>query len=1195
MSRRKVEMILELVDRATRPARRFIALQRRMGAAVERANRIATRTARLAGRATDLYKRAVQGLGRAQDALQRGIRRSNDLIRRQVTQMRMATGMMRGGVMGMGRAALLAGGMFTAYAGTVSLAGTAMLGPARQFEKFQTILTTTEGTAEAAQEAMSWVQDFAVSTPYELEQVMGAFVQLRSYGLDPTNGLLRTLGDTSAAMGKDVMQAVEAIADAVTGENERLKEFGVTTSKVGDYFEYSYNVDGVSKTVRALASDRAAIEAALTGIFNERFGGAMELQAQTFDGMLSNIMDQWSKFQLMIMSNGVFDWMKSKMRLVLDELDRLSESGELEAWAKAIADNILTGLKAIWEFGAASVRFWKALYPWLQSAADALGGWRNLALAVLAIPFRGVILGAAFSLLQFAGGAALAMKALAGIGFGSAATGAMWFGKALLGLANPINWVKGAFMALRVALIATGIGALVVGLAMAGVWIYNNWSGLKSFFKGFGEAFMKSLGPARPLAEGVINVVRRLWDWIGKLLAPLDASAEQWAEWGRAAGRVVGDAVASVRRFVGRIGEWFGRLRQVNWRELFSMATLRTAWTSVKNWLGERFTAIWDGLIGIDWPGLLTLEGLTAAWTSITDWLGTTAATLWDTFNPLSWAGLVKSEDLSRCWEKVTTFLGSAGSVIWENIIRFAGWCDRLDKEGLEAAWNGAKDWLAGVASSIWTAVTEIDWDARIKGLSDKWTAVTGFLAGIGATLWANVEGIKWADLVTGLSEAWTAAVGFLANIGASLWSGIEAIKWSDLIKGLSEAWTSAVGFLGSIGASLWDNIDPIAWGQLIVAIPGNIWTSVMNFSWKDVLPDWDWAAIIPDAPDMGGYFSDDIGDRLWWRAQGRGSLWGPWEEGKTIIEDLQAQAITTSQAMALLEAEANGGEWAGRAERMLTMLREAEGIQPPQISDPDTLLEAARAAEQLETQFPAINAAALEALTATTDTLNGISILLSGIDYASEGARLMQTLADGIRSKVAEVTAAAMEITRAIRNALPRSATMQVGLQGGEAVQARASGGSFGAGWLLTGENGPELEYRNRGGYIAHNRALQNMVAMSGTVARNAANANRTPSWLKGAALASGIAASAAIPAAAEEAVDVTDMSAASNGAQYLNLQNSGPRPTDAPISVNMTFTGKVDREVMPEIRAMKEELLEELQDLLEDSGRAAQRREHE
>ncbi|MEM7295903.1 MAG: phage tail tape measure protein [Pseudomonadota bacterium] len=44
--------------------------------------------------------------------------------------------------------------------------------------------------------------------------------------------------------------------------------------------------------------------------------------------------------------------------------------------------------------------------------------------------------------------------------------------------------------------------------------------------------------------------------------------------------------------------------------------------------------------------------------------------------------------------------------------------------------------------------------------------------------------------------------------------------------------------------------------------------------------------------------------------------------------------------------------------------------------------------------------------------------------------------------------------------------------------VQERAKGGRFGAGWLLTGEAGPELEYRSEGGFIAHNRALRSMLA---------------------------------------------------------------------------------------------------------------------
>ena len=103
----------------------------------------------------------------------------------------------------------------------------AFINPAAQFERFETVLKTIEGSSEKARESMNWIDDFAVKTPYELAQVTDAFVKLRAYGMNPTDGLLRDLGDASAAMGKPLMQAVEAIADAVTGENERLKEFGV--------------------------------------------------------------------------------------------------------------------------------------------------------------------------------------------------------------------------------------------------------------------------------------------------------------------------------------------------------------------------------------------------------------------------------------------------------------------------------------------------------------------------------------------------------------------------------------------------------------------------------------------------------------------------------------------------------------------------------------------------------------------------------------------------------------------------------------------------------------------------------------------------------------------------------------------------------------------------------------------------------
>lgn len=579
------------------------------------------------------------------------------------------------------------------------------------------------------------------------------------------------------------------------------------------------------------------------------------------------------------------------------------------------------------------------------------------------------------------------MKALAGIGFGSAATGAMWFGKALLGLANPINWVKGAFMALRVALIASGIGALVVGLAMAGVWIYNNWSGLKSFFKGFGEAFMKSLGPARPLAENVIRSVRKLWDWIGRLIGPLDASAEQWEEWGRSVGKVFAGAVTSIQKFFG----WFGNF---------------------------------------NWSSLLSADGLKSAW-----------GTLWSAISPVNWGYYISEIN----WLALV-----GGAFFLRGLIRPIIWTAKLIGAPIKWALLGGKFALTTLIKPIvWGTklIAKIPWLAlagggskfALKGLLTalKWTS--RLIPGIG---WAVLAGeLAWHLLIKPMGwDAYLPKIDWQRVFDAFSWDGwLPKVNWSEIL--------SAVSWPDWIAEFSWDTafklldwatfLLPIRWLEFI---PGFSWSSVFDllniedfipeFAWSDLLPSWDWSSIIPDI-NLGKY--------------------------------------------------------------------------------------------------------------------------------------------------------------------LKRPAWLGGGDTSTETVQARASGGSFGAGWLLTGENGPELEYRNRGGYIAHNRALQNMVAMSGTVARNAANANRTPSWLKGAALASGIAASAALPAAADNAVDLTDLGTASTGTQYLNLQNSGPRPPDAPISVNMTFTGKVDREVMPDIRAMKEELLEELQDLLEDSGRAAQRREHE
>jgi phage tail tape-measure protein len=63
-----------------------------------------------------------------------------------------------------------------------------MFGTASKFEQFSVMLTGIEGSADKARKSMAWVQDFAQKTPYELDDVMDAFVKLKAYGIDPMNG-----------------------------------------------------------------------------------------------------------------------------------------------------------------------------------------------------------------------------------------------------------------------------------------------------------------------------------------------------------------------------------------------------------------------------------------------------------------------------------------------------------------------------------------------------------------------------------------------------------------------------------------------------------------------------------------------------------------------------------------------------------------------------------------------------------------------------------------------------------------------------------------------------------------------------------------------------------------------------------------------------------------------------------------------
>lgn len=278
----------------------------------------------------------------------------------------------------------LAGGVI----GGAGLAiGKNMLDTTAAFEKQLALLKTLEGSEEKANKAFGWIQDFAQKTPYELSQVTEAFARLKAFGIDPIRGdSLRVLGDAASGMSKDIMQLVDAIADAQMGQNERLMELGIRGEKEKDKITYFWEgKDGKSLSKTVDARNKALIRSTLLAIWNSKYKGAMAEQSKTWNGMVSNLKDSWARFAYMVMQSGPFESLKVELGNLLKQVEVWANDGTMKKWADE------TG-KFMMKAGSEVKKFGIQLFTALDYVQNLLGGWDKLVWAIVAVNFAPTIL-----------------------------------------------------------------------------------------------------------------------------------------------------------------------------------------------------------------------------------------------------------------------------------------------------------------------------------------------------------------------------------------------------------------------------------------------------------------------------------------------------------------------------------------------------------------------------------------------------------------------------------------------------------------------------------------------------------------------------------------------------------------------------------------------------------------------------------
>jgi tape measure domain-containing protein len=317
-----------------------------------------------------------------------------------------------------------AGFQLTALAGAVlgldalKEAGAKALEVGGEFEKLKVSLETLTGSSEDAQKALDWVAEFAKNTPLQLEQVTEGFITLKNFGLDPMDGTFQKLVDATATMtnsqeklGRITLAVGQAWSKQKLQGDEILQliEAGIP---VWDLLAKATgkNVQELQKLSESGQLGRDAIRALIDEI-GRTYDGAAIKSMGTWQGLLSNLEDNWTAFLRSVADSGALDAFKAEIQTINDAVAQMTRTGELQRYAKGAADAMIVLANAI-----------KNTVVFVHDHADAL--------ATLAKVAAGLKLGAiAADILAMATAAgaaegALGAAALAGTRFAAALRGA---------------------------------------------------------------------------------------------------------------------------------------------------------------------------------------------------------------------------------------------------------------------------------------------------------------------------------------------------------------------------------------------------------------------------------------------------------------------------------------------------------------------------------------------------------------------------------------------------------------------------------------------------------------------------------------------------------------------------------------------------------------------------------------------------
>ena len=234
-----------------------------------------------------------------------------------------------------------------AAAFSVGALGSNLIRTNKEFQSLQASLITFTGSVDQAKTTFDILKDFAKTTPFALSDVVNSFNVLVSRGIRPTLDQLEAFSDVAGGTGKAFSQFAEAVADAATGEFERLKEFGIKASKEKDKLTFTF--DDLTLTVNNSSDE---ILEALNEIATKKFAGGAARQAATLGGAFTNLGDATDD---LLFSIGEAGLSKELIRVAKRITGLTSDGGKFAKVISGVMVRAIRGLERSFEFLAENI------------------------------------------------------------------------------------------------------------------------------------------------------------------------------------------------------------------------------------------------------------------------------------------------------------------------------------------------------------------------------------------------------------------------------------------------------------------------------------------------------------------------------------------------------------------------------------------------------------------------------------------------------------------------------------------------------------------------------------------------------------------------------------------------------------------------------------------------------------------------